>query len=295
MHPLHARSVFDRFPCHSCKIPSPFHRNPVHHHAELHKGLRTNLCALLNNLHTHRQLNGVIAVCHALASAFLQSKRAGWALTNLHAFSYSDLAYDCIADLFHRDDEGNYLQWRAYFEGVPLGDLTEEEILAHVRRLVFNKVNHGIFRIFNDLDPSLGKVLRNVKLAIETLNNFVEKDRFGETHIAPSLCETLEHLPTIDNAVLEQVLIEARDNATHVPDILARLSLYLRQQSAHSRLVPMMLVATVIRKLYIPDQQTHAEPGMDGQFTIAETSETIRSACGKVRNAMIRLMLDAKK
>ena len=163
--------------------------------ARLLAGLRENLRFMLAGSHSPAQLNCVVAVAHALATSFLLSKRSAGRLSVLHGLNHSDLAYDCIADIFQLNEGGTYVQLSAYFAGINLKLASEEETLAHLRRLVFSKVNHGIFRLYSESDPVLAKILRNIKLAIASLGSFVELQRFDESCIAPSLCETNEHLP----------------------------------------------------------------------------------------------------
>lgn len=160
--------------------------------------MRDHLRAIISGTSARPQLNAVVAVCHALASASLATRRTSSTLVSLHGLNRSDLAYDCIAEISRQDAAGAFVQLNAYFDGLSLGSLSDEEILAHLRRLVVSKVNQGIFRLYNEADPPLGKILRNIKLAVNSLKHFTEIERFGELCLAPSLCDTLEYLPVPD-------------------------------------------------------------------------------------------------
>ncbi len=135
----------------------------MHNYSALSRGLRDNLLAVLGGAFAHQQLNAVIQVCHALASAFLAGKKTTRTLTTLHGLGYSDLAYDCIAEIFQQYPAGHFVQLQAYFNSLCLETASDEEILVHLRRLVFSKVNQAIFRLYNEADPSLAKILRNIK------------------------------------------------------------------------------------------------------------------------------------
>ena len=166
---------------------------PVPSH--LLKNLRPNLSFVLANAHSKRQLEELVSLCHSLAVSSIRGKLASGKInTTLLGLNDSDLAYDCIADLFQRDEKGTVLHLKTYFESFLVESESDELLLAHLRRLIFARVNQGLFRLYNEADPALGKILRNIKLAIHSLGNFVEFERFGESHIAPSLCDPLHEL-----------------------------------------------------------------------------------------------------
>jgi len=214
------------------------------------KDLKENLLAVVNGTGTHRQLNHVVAVSHALAEAFLTSKRSIGTLGNMHGLNVSDLAYDSIADLFQRDERGSFRQLNSYFLGLPLESADNEEALVYLRRLVFSKVNHGVFRLLSEADPSLAKILRNVKQSMQALRIFEETERFGELCIVPSLCDPLEHLPAYERSELEADLLAVTTGDELIPEMLGKISRVMREECAHSRIVPLVTVGLVIRDVY---------------------------------------------
>jgi hypothetical protein len=160
-------------------------------------------------------------------------------------------------------------------------------MLVYLRRLVFSKVNQAIFRLYNEADPSLAKILRNIKLAIYSLKHFVEVERFGEACITPSLCETLEHLPAIDRDELGRRLLEVTTGTERIPDLLAILSVYLRQQTEHSRIVPLISVAFLFRSIYTSKHYLPAEePNLESNLVANDTAIIIKKACGEIRKQM---------
>ncbi|MDI6803591.1 MAG: hypothetical protein QME58_07065 [Bacteroidota bacterium] len=124
----------------------------------------------------------------------------------------------------------------------------DEEILSHLRRLVFSKVNHGIYRQYSEIDPSLSKILRNIKIAINTLKNFTEVERFGESCIAPCACDTLEDNPAFDRDELRGFFMCEVNGREHIPDLLAKFSLILREQTDRCRIIPLVTVGINISR-----------------------------------------------
>ena len=255
---------------------------------DLHRDIRSKLKPILGPSYTRQQLNEFVAVCHSLAVIALRCRtRTLRYLTRFHFTNESDVAYECISDLFKQNTEGSLLELTAYFEGIDFECSSDAELLVHLRRLVFSKVNYGLFRILNELDPTLGKILRNIRLAAQTLQNYDLVQRFGEHCIVPAMCDTLEHLPTFEPWELERELHRVAHRTEHVPGLLAQLSLFLREQKSESRIVPVMAVAVAIKSFY--EQQTLAPD------TRSEVMEQIQSvdvvgilegACREVRKEL---------
>lgn len=214
----------------------------------------------------------------------------------MHGLNISDLAYDSIAEIFQKDENGNYIQLCSYFSGLLLTSATDEEILAHLRRLVFSKVNHSIFRLYTEIDPSLAKILRNLKIAINTLRNFSEVERFGEPCIAPCMYDTLGHLPPISFEKLERDFIPYVKDYDNVPELLAKFSLYLREQEDHSRIIPMVTVGLLFRAVFVHTHETPTKAvEIDDVLLVDDSIKIIREACEQVQKKNKNKYVDRRK
>lgn len=80
-----------------------------------------------------------------------------------------DLATDCIADLFMRDNKGAFVQLKKYF-GEKLAENTNDdaEMMLQLRRLVVKKTKQELSRIFRERDPEGAKIVRNIKVAVRS-------------------------------------------------------------------------------------------------------------------------------
>ena len=253
--------------------------------------------AVAGNEPPRTSVNEFTFLCRKIAVVFLRKKVSlGRLYPETFGVSIDDLALDCIADLFLQDDHGTLLQISAYFNGISLEKTTDEELLGHIRRLVFAKVNQGIFRAYNEVDPSLGKILRNIKLAIQSLEQFSTVDRFGELSITPCLCDTLEHLPPMDRGQLEHCLHEIASGSENIPSLLSKLARALREQSSHSRIVPLMSIAFAVRSLYSgPADNSAGETSPEDSFTAHDSQNIIREACNGIKAEMKTQYVSKKK
>ena len=233
-------------------------------------------------------INELIFICRKIALVHLRRKIGNGHLSlDFFHTTLDDLALDTIADLFNRDEQGEFVQLQAYYEGLSIEESSEENLLTHTRRLVCSRVNQNLFRMYQEIDPSLGKILRNVKLAVDALQNFVVVERFNEQSIVPSMCETLEHLPRIDRADLDQEMQSRACGSESVPSLLAKLSQYLREQSERSRIVSLMEVAIAFRSVYSSKRDGDLEnPNLDGHLVENEARSIIECVCRKTKDEL---------
>ncbi len=241
--------------------------------------------AILENNPSPNFISELIFLCRKIALVHLRRKAlTGRLHSDICAIPLDDLAIDCIADLFQQDDDGNVVQIKSYFEGLSLENISDEDILTHLRRLICARVNQSIFRIYNEMDPSLGKILRNIKLAIQALHNFEIIDRFGENCIIPSKCETLEHLPVLDHDDLERQLRRTANGSESIPELMAILSRYFREQTYSSRIVSLMKVALIFRSIYSNRIDAEGqETNIEDQFIVGDISSIIHEVCRRMR------------
>ncbi len=223
-------------------------------------------------------------LCRRMAAVYLRRQvHAGKLYPDLFPVSIDDLAIDCIADLYATDERGRFYELCTYFEAVSIDAMHEEELLIRLRRLVIAKVNRGIFRSLNEADPSLGKILRNIKLSLQALGSFTLVERFGEPCLVPAMCEALEEAPVIERADLERDFLRASQGGNTIPILLARLSRLLTEQSDHCRIVPLMSVAMLFRSYYSSGQATEGQAVARDEFSAPDAIAILRDACRAVK------------
>lgn len=248
------------------------------------QGLKNDLAALLEGTGGSVQVNSVISVCLANARAILARRGGVNQLIRLHGLNLSDIAFDCISDLFARDDTGKYLALGSYFSAFSLSTLSDEEAYIHLQRLTYTKVRQGIFRLYREIDPQLGRILHNIKVVIHSLGQFMETERLGDSCIVPAIGDSGEHLPSMQAEELAARLAADSKGSEHIPELMGRLCKLLREQEEFSRVVPIVTVACAIRKFYWQKQirqiEEHVTTIDDSEIDIREA---IDSACASAR------------
>lgn len=206
----------------------------------------------------HQNTGGIAEYCKNIALAYLKKKvRAGnHYILNL-SNSLNDLAWDCIADLFERNDKGRFVQFEIYFEDENLDSLTEADVQMKLRRLVFSKVNDGLFRNFGIFDMSLSKIIRNLKLA--AAKHDVPVDRWGTDNYLFFGDEATEisSKPVFPPEFLEVRLTNRLHVNMETPEILNELENIFAKQDQYQKRYPIVQLARVIRRSFINLHDNH--------------------------------------
>ncbi len=245
--------------------------------------LRATLLAIFSGHESHAQLNSLVAICHSLASAHLYGKRSAWRMMDFHGINNSDLAYDCIAELFRRDTTGGLVELITYFRAFDIANADDAELLAALRRLVCAIVNSRLFRLLAEADSSLGRIIRNIKVSLHSIALFTETQRFGETYLIPAAVDPLPDLPLPSPEEVEQYVWEVMKSSPHIPDLLARISRILSEQDAHSRQIPLFVLALAIKKV-MENQLPEPPVPVQQELSEAEATRIVEDACSDARD-----------
>lgn len=247
--------------------------------------IRESLVALLSGKYTESHVSEVVRFSRVIAQTAVNGKISPLSANRgFIGLPVEDIAFDCIADLFQRRDGNDFVQLKTYFGGLSFPHISDEELTIHFRRLIFSKVNDGLFRIYNEVDPTLGRIIRNIRLAVRSLHNFDEIERLGQNCLCPVMVRRLEELPSLDIEALEVGLRTHTSNRMETPNLLSALSLFLREQTDYCRIVPLVSVAVVFRSVYMGafgDAYVMRTP--EDELLITDVRATITEVCNEVK------------
>ncbi|MGA2624989.1 MAG: hypothetical protein ABSF91_14110 [Bacteroidota bacterium] len=166
--------------------------------------------------------------------------------------SEPDMVHDCIAELFTRSSRNELIEIAKYFdhEQIDIESLHEERLLIHVRRLIFTAVNDNIFRMYNEIDPPLGKILRNIKNTVGRCADFQLTNQFGEQHLEFVSGNVLQQYPILSDEDLQRLVERIMATETEIPSIVMELKHALESQNKCRRAVRLVSLALAIKKGY---------------------------------------------
>jgi hypothetical protein len=255
---------------------------------------------VLSDRPTRKATSGFAYYAHGIASACLKKKMlSGFRINGLAGLSIDEIAWDSIADLFERDENGVFHKLRSVLRspytsgtnGLPGDD--ELEVLVH--RAVMGKVNDSLFRIQREHDPSLGKLIRNLKNAVRDAPVTMKR-------ISGALWIVLEddnpELLPMPPEFFEARLAAGLKNGLTLPDVLQRCLQILADQDLYRKCIPLTHLACIIRSAYvITECEAAADADADEPGPLARQDHVrmVRYALKKVEPRMYSTYVRSKK
>ncbi|MBX3006805.1 MAG: hypothetical protein KF816_02140 [Melioribacteraceae bacterium] len=211
--------------------------------------LRSALSGNINKF----EINHLVKIAHQFAisrlSQLISSRKISFAI---QPHTISSIALDCIAEIFERDENNNFIELINYFDGDRSVDgNSDEQIMIHFRMLVFSKLKDGIFRIYREYDPVTSKILRNIKLIAKSNEQIIFLERFGDTFLSMSNIELDEHLPEFPSEELESILISRVHKKENIKKLLIELLQILAESDRYRKFYSLIDIALLLKDLFL--------------------------------------------
>lgn len=221
-------------------------------------------------------------ICYQTALPYILEKRRTRRLNlTLLGLSAEDLAFDCIADLFERNDLGQFCLLQNYYTGVDWNAVTDQELWETTRRLVFSIVNENIFRNYRENDPSLSKLIRNLKRAIRLAPQVNMVRSNGTAWVTIGTPD--RNLPVMPPEFLEIYLTRHVREELDTKQLLLATVAILNGQSLYRKAVPLSQLAHAIRAASVKVQDVLPVNPMTG-FLPDEVTRMIETCIEAARN-----------
>ncbi|KAA3619679.1 MAG: hypothetical protein DWQ05_02850 [Calditrichaeota bacterium] len=185
-----------------------------------------------------------------------------------------DMAIDCVAGLFMRNDENEFVQLKRYFEPhlMETPAPNDEELLILLRRLAIKKTKQELSRIFKERDPEGAKIIRNIRVAVKNSDDFGTFREMGREYIyfQPEVLEPIseyncttvyanspdetpdnEYLrkdqPTIPEKTLRDLYLEDYTPKDHVSTSIRKMLRVTAEEEKFQNCLPTDAIARLIR------------------------------------------------
>ena len=231
-----------------------------------------------SRLATHQSIQR----CHRLALAYLRRRARGGRLdTEMFGVSLEDLALDCVADLFRRDEDGRFDQLCSYFEGMNWEKMDDEGLQMALRRVVFSAVNEGLFRRYREWDPSLGRLIRTLKRHVKRSDGLALERRRAAlfVELAAYDDECLAR-PNVAGEILEAYLHKQVGGDASVGTVLVALEEFFEQTDLYAPRVGLTELALSVRSMLtrLEAQDEDADVSYDANvYDETDLSEAVRA------------------
>lgn len=200
-----------------------------------------------------KQLARLILISRSMAEAFLNHRRSSIVhLCSFHGITVGDLAMDCLAELFARDEGNQFTQIRNFLAALknPLESVPELDVFLAYKAFLTKIIAAQLARVYAEIDPAGAKIRRNIKDALKHSEGFALKEDFRGYVLAPAVGDPLDHLEDFPLSELEGELTSRASISSEIPDLLKALCAILMQQDRHRRSVPLIDLVQVVKSIF---------------------------------------------
>ena len=165
-----------------------------------------------------------------------------------------DVAIDCIAGLFMRNNDGEFVQLIRYFS--PTFESTEKVdekvLIMMLRRLIVKKTKQELSRIFRERDPEGAKIIRNIRVAIRNCDHFKSFKEMGREFVyiqitAEEDTDLRHDLNEISQNVLYNKFLEQYSPTDSVSLMMKKMLTIVANEVESQNFLPIDLIANIIR------------------------------------------------
>ena len=212
-------------------------------------GLKSSLRNCLGVKQKKSDLKFIIDCCYTFALAYFRIKASLGKLYMFQSEKLEDLAWDSIAEIFERNESDKLCILYEYFQSADIEKQDEPWLRSHLRRLVFTKVEDHIFKAAGESDPSLKKIIRNLKLAIR------DQAHTGLVSYCDGYIFTGRHngqkLPQMPSEFMQIKLCSRLQEKMQIPDILNAVVGILDNQHSYQKRFSLVALAIIVREVYV--------------------------------------------
>lgn len=248
--------------------------------------LRGTLKKCINTTYIRRDIHHLITTCHNLALSYVIMKSKSHKAFFLKGECKSDLAWDFIAEIFQKDEAGNFTTLQEYFGSSDLDAVGDHDLFIELRKLVFTKVDDGIFRYYGERDPSLKKIIRNIKLSIR--NSGSKKEIYYENGFLIVANGKAQELPTMPEDFMRIKLCSRLEEQMQIPQILTCTIDILQNQNEYRRRFSLVILAKIIRESFVlihdHNEPKTLIPAAEKQLLKKDVEKLLNRSVNKVKN-----------
>jgi hypothetical protein len=251
--------------------------------------------------YTREQLGELHRLAYLIARQYVRMRCTNGRLPlSLFGLGEADVVHDCIADLFTRSGSGELVEISRYFEyrRISPQSVPDDLLLVHLRNLVFTVAGDNVFRMLNEHDSALGKVIRNIKIAVQKSESWSLETRFEERVLVlrrngkrgtgdGNAGQNAMGEPPLHDEQLEPAVLAALARNSEIPALLDALGRELERSVERVGPVPMISLAVMIKngyeKVHVAGERSETA---ESPMLVEELRTMIGDCCRSVDRAM---------
>lgn len=209
----------------------------------------------------HRELAELVHISRSIIENYLRFFRQSVIRLSLHqGLTISDLAYDCIAEAFSKDDNDNYQKLMNFSEALndDLTQLPEIEIFLAYKSFLTCLADAQLARLYAQSDPAGAKIHRNIRDTVKKSDTLIIERDYRGLILKPKN-HTTQQLEEFPREELENEILTNMDHQRTIPKLLNVCRDVLIQQKKYRTSIPLVDLVQIFRKIYQGDHTINEE------------------------------------
>ena len=268
-----------------------------------------NIC---NGNYSPRELTEFVNLSQKIAVSYLKYQEViGKNIRPKNAEGLNDLedvAMDCIAGLFMRNNNNEFVQLKRYFEPILAmpKNCNDNTLMMMLRRLVVKKTKQELSRIFRERDPERAKIIRNIRVAIRNSGNFCSFREMGREFVYLQDIkqedqnfrkELRRDLAEIPGKLLFQQFLDQYSPNDSVSGMMQKMLSIVSKTDEYQDFLPIDVLASIIRDVTFQQFREQVTKNVDTSspfqdFQVKEVNEVnkviIKFVQGKINNQYLK-------
>ena len=242
-------------------------------------------------------IKALVNLFHKAAITYLRMKAASHRRL-ISPLTLEDVALDAIAELFERENGLGFVKLVRWFNrDRPFPELSNDLLWVAFRRIVFGAVNQHFFRLVREADPSLARILRNIKLALKKHPRLclVDINGVSSVELVDPAGAGRRLLPELFPEFVAAEFGSCQAAGKNLREQLATLERILHQQVRYRNSLPLLSVALLFRDHQrSPSLSNEVLPEPD-KLTQDEILRFIQDSLAKIRPGAIKTYVRTSK
>ncbi len=133
------------------------------------QGLRNLLTEAAHGVIREHELARLIQICRAISETYIRTYRSSLlSVLSFHGITQSDLAIDSVAEMFARNERGEYFHFGDFLSsfGNNLGNIDDVGLYNAFRAFTWKIANAQVSRSYAQHDPAGARISRNIRDAV---------------------------------------------------------------------------------------------------------------------------------
>ncbi len=204
----------------------------------------------------------------------------------------NDVAIDCIAGLFMRNEHNEFVQLKRYFNGISSSD-RQLDLLMMLRRLIVKKTKQELSRIFRERDPEGAKIIRNIRVAIRNSDKFFAFKEMGREFVYMVRTRDKANLRRNCDGIPDKILAQQFSESYHPTDsvsiMMKKMLCIVAEDEVYQNYLPLDIIANLIRDVTFSQFKDQVMKNIDNSspfhdLQLQEVNEVNQSVIRDIQN-----------